>query len=101
MSRTDLLTIEHLVKKAYGENTVLDDVSLSVQPRRGHRGGRPSAAAARARCLRCINALEPIQSEAPSTSDGNEPSPAPAKDLTESSPENRHGVPELRAVPAS
>lgn len=57
-----LLTIEHLTKK-FGENTVLNDVSLSV-----HKGEvivvvGPSGCG-KSTLLRCINALEPIQAGA-------------------------------------
>jgi polar amino acid transport system ATP-binding protein len=55
----ELLTIEHL-KKGYGENTILKDVSLTV-----HEGEvlvivGPSGCG-KSTLLRCINALEPIQ----------------------------------------
>lgn len=55
----ELLKIEHLTKK-YEENTILDDVSLTV-----HRGEvivvvGPSGCG-KSTMLRCINALEPIQ----------------------------------------
>ena len=54
-----LLTLSHLVKR-YGDNLVLDDISLSV-----HRGEvvvvvGPSGCG-KSTLLRCINALEPIQ----------------------------------------
>ena len=54
-----LLTISHL-KKQYGDNTVLEDISLTV-----HRGEAlvvvgPSGCG-KSTLLRCINALEPIQ----------------------------------------
>ena len=55
----ELLKIEHL-KKAYGEKTVLSDISFSVQEGEvlvivGISGSGKSS------LLRCINALEPIQ----------------------------------------
>ena len=59
MSDTALLSIEHL-KKAYGDNVVLKDISLSV------KRGEVIVVIGPSRCgkstfLRCINALEPIQ----------------------------------------
>ena len=55
----ELLTLEHLTKR-YGDNTVLEDLSLSV-----HEGEvvvivGPSGCG-KSTLLRCINALEPIQ----------------------------------------
>ena len=55
----ELLTIEHLTKQ-YGENVILDDVSLTV-----HKGEVivviGSSGCGKSTLLRCINALESIQ----------------------------------------
>ena len=58
MSRT-ILTIEHLVKR-YGDKTVLDDLSLTVQEGQVLVIVGPSGCG-KSTLLRCINALEPIQ----------------------------------------
>lgn len=58
MSR-ELLTIEHLTKR-YGEKTVLDDLSLTVQEGQVLVIVGPSGCG-KSTLLRCINALEPIQ----------------------------------------
>lgn len=63
MSDTALLSIEHL-KKAYGDNVVLEDISLSVKRGEVIVVIGPSGCG-KSTFLRCINALEPIQ-EAPS-----------------------------------
>ena len=55
-----ILTVEHLVK-GYGENTVLDDVSLAVRPGEVIVVVGPSGCG-KSTLLRCINALEPTQS---------------------------------------
>ena len=55
-----ILTVEHLVK-VYGENTVLDDVSLAVRPGEVIVVVGPSGCG-KSTLLRCINALEPTQS---------------------------------------
>ena len=54
-----ILTVSHL-KKAYGENTVLDDVSFSVKKGEVIVILGPSGCG-KSTLLRCINALEPIQ----------------------------------------
>lgn len=59
MSDTALLSIEHL-KKAYGENVVLKDISLSVKRGEVIVVIGPSGCG-KSTFLRCINALEPIQ----------------------------------------
>lgn len=55
----ELLTIEHLTKQ-YGENPILNDVSLTI-----HKGEVivivGSSGCGKSTLLRCINALEPIQ----------------------------------------
>ena len=55
-----ILAVEHLVK-GYGENTVLDDVSLAVRPGEVIVVVGPSGCG-KSTLLRCINALEPTQS---------------------------------------
>ena len=55
-----ILTVEHLVK-GYGENTVLDDVSLAVRPGEVIVVVGPSGCG-KSTLLRCITALEPTQS---------------------------------------
>ncbi len=59
MSETALLSIEHL-KKAYGENVVLKDISLTVKRGEVIVVIGPSGCG-KSTLLRCINALEPIQ----------------------------------------
>ena len=59
MSDTALLSIEHL-KKAYGDNVVLEDISLSVKRGEVIVVIGPSGCG-KSTFLRCINALEPIQ----------------------------------------
>ncbi len=59
MSETALLSIEHL-KKAYGENVVLKDISLTVKRGEVIVVIGPSGCG-KSTFLRCINALEPIQ----------------------------------------
>ena len=59
MSDTALLSIEHL-KKAYGDNVVLKDISLSVKRGEVIVVIGPSGCG-KSTFLRCINALEPIQ----------------------------------------
>ena len=59
MSDTALLSIEHL-KKAYGENVVLKDISLNVKRGEVIVVIGPSGCG-KSTFLRCINALEPIQ----------------------------------------
>ena len=72
MSDTALLSIEHL-KKAYGDNVVLEDISLSVK--------RGEVIVVIGPFLRCINALEPIQGGTIEV-DGKEVTSS-EKDLTE------------------
>ena len=55
----ELLTIEHLVKR-YGDKTVLDDLSLTVNEGEVLVIVGPSGCG-KSTLLRCINALEPIQ----------------------------------------
>ncbi len=59
MSDTALLSIEHL-KKAYGENVVLKDISLTVKRGEVIVVIGPSGCG-KSTFLRCLNALEPIQ----------------------------------------
>ena len=59
MSENALLSIEHL-KKAYGENVVLKDISLTVKRGEVIVVIGPSGCG-KSTFLRCINALEPIQ----------------------------------------
>ena len=59
-SLADLLTIEHLTKK-FGDNVILDDISLSVKQGEVIVVVGPSGCG-KSTLLRCINALEPIQS---------------------------------------
>ena len=59
MSETALLSIEHL-KKAYGENVVLKDISLTVKRGEVIVVIGPSGCG-KSTFLRCINALETIQ----------------------------------------
>ena len=59
MSENILLSIEHL-KKAYGENVVLKDISLTVKRGEVIVVIGPSGCG-KSTFLRCINALEPIQ----------------------------------------
>ncbi|MBQ7372530.1 MAG: amino acid ABC transporter ATP-binding protein [Blautia sp.] len=55
-----MLTIEHLTKK-FGDNVILDDISLSVKQGEVIVVVGPSGCG-KSTLLRCINALEPIQS---------------------------------------
>lgn len=78
MSETALLSIEHL-KKAYGDNLVLKDISLEV------RRGEVIVVIGPSGCgkstfLRCINALEPIQGGTIKI-DGHEVNASSDKDL--------------------
>lgn len=79
MSDTALLSIEHL-KKAYGDNVVLEDISLSVKRGEVIVVIGPSGCG-KSTFLRCINALEPIQGGAIEV-DGKEVTSS-EKDLTE------------------
>ena len=54
-----LLTVEHLIKK-YGDQVILDDVSLDVKKGEVIVVVGPSGCG-KSTLLRCINALEPIQ----------------------------------------
>ena len=54
-----LLTVEHLIKK-YGDQVILDDVSLDVKKSEVIVVVGPSGCG-KSTLLRCINALEPIQ----------------------------------------
>lgn len=79
MSDTALLSIEHL-KKAYGDNVVLKDISLSVKRGEVIVVIGPSGCG-KSTFLRCINALEPIQGGTIEV-DGKEVTSS-EKDLTE------------------
>lgn len=79
MSDTALLSIEHL-KKAYGDNVVLEDISLSVKRGEVIVVIGPSGCG-KSTFLRCINALEPIQGGTIEV-DGKEVTSS-EKDLTE------------------
>lgn len=79
MSDTALLSIEHL-KKAYGDNVVLEDISLSVKRGEVVVVIGPSGCG-KSTFLRCINALEPIQGGTIEV-DGKEVTSS-EKDLTE------------------
>lgn len=79
MSDTTLLSIEHL-KKAYGDNVVLKDISLSVKRGEVIVVIGPSGCG-KSTFLRCINALEPIQGGTIEV-DGKEVTSS-EKDLTE------------------
>ena len=79
MSDTALLSIEHL-KKAYGDNVVLEDISLSVKRGEVIVVIGPSGCG-KSTFLRCINALEPIQGGTIKV-DGKEVTSS-EKDLTE------------------
>lgn len=79
MSDTALLSIEHL-KKAYGDNVVLEDISLSVKHGEVIVVIGPSGCG-KSTFLRCINALEPIQGGTIEV-DGKEVTSS-EKDLTE------------------
>ena len=79
MSDTALLSIEHL-KKAYGDNVVLEDISLSVERGEVIVVIGPSGCG-KSTFLRCINALEPIQGGTIEV-DGKEVTSS-EKDLTE------------------
>ena len=54
-----LLTVEHLIKK-YGDQVILEDVSLDVKKGEVIVVVGPSGCG-KSTLLRCINALEPIQ----------------------------------------
>ena len=54
-----LLTVEHLIKK-YGDQVILDDVSLDVKKGEVIVVVGPSGCG-KSTLLRCINALEPTQ----------------------------------------
>lgn len=79
MSDTALLSIEHL-KKAYGDNVVLEGISLSVKRGEVIVVIGPSGCG-KSTFLRCINALEPIQGGTIEV-DGKEVTSS-EKDLTE------------------
>lgn len=79
MSDTALLSIEHL-KKSYGDNVVLEDISLSVKRGEVIVVIGPSGCG-KSTFLRCINALEPIQGGTIEV-DGKEVTSS-EKDLTE------------------
>ena len=59
MSKREILSIEHLTKR-YGDHTVLNDLSLTVQEGQVLVIVGPSGCG-KSTLLRCINALEPIQ----------------------------------------
>lgn len=90
-----ILTVEHLIK-AYGETPVLDDISFAVKPGEVIVVVGPSGCG-KSTLLRCLNGLEPTQSGRVRL--GNE-TVATAVKSDSAAPAHRHGVPELRAVPA-
>ena len=86
-----LLTVEHLIKK-YGDQVILDDVSLDVKKGEVIVVVGPSGCG-KSTLLRCINALEPIQGGVVKL--GSEVIDPKSKSLTRLRQKNRNGVSKL------
>ena len=84
-----LLTVEHLIKK-YGDQVILEDVSLDVKKGEVIVVVGPSGCG-KSTLLRCINALEPIQGGVVKL--GDEVIDPKISDLPQT--ENRNGVSKL------